>query len=162
MAARPRDSDCYWDMLGQRGQFQHCHPSFDNMFYFTVDSGAQASVYQGGCLAVDDLDCMKELAIGLVISCTSDISAPIWHGGNDVPRLYRFPILGEICDHHRSGLPILPLFTKFYQVFSNSILRGMNVLIYCRAGDHRAGTRIAASGMDGVRIDFICCSEVGE
>ena len=29
MAARPRDSDRYWDTLGQRGQFRHCHTSVD-------------------------------------------------------------------------------------------------------------------------------------
>ena len=54
---------------------------------------------------------------------------------------------GEICDHHRSGLPILPLFTEFYQVVSNSILHGMNVLIHCRAASHRAGTCTASYGM---------------
>ena len=53
---------------------------------------------------------------------------------------------GEICDHHRSGLPILPLFTEFYQVVSNSILHGMNVFIYCHAGAQRAGTCTAAYG----------------
>ena len=94
MAERPRDSDRYYDMLGQRGHFRHCHTSVDNLLCCTVDSGVQASVCQGGYLAANDLDCTKELAIGLVVNSTSNIPAPNWQGDNEVPDCYRFLILG--------------------------------------------------------------------
>ena len=90
---------------------------------------------------------MKELGVGLVINCTSNISAPNWHPANDVPKWYRFPNYGEIYDRHRSVLPILPVFTKFYQVVLHAILNGMNVFTHCRTGAHRAGTSTAAYGM---------------
>ena len=55
--------------------------------------------------------------------------------------------LGEIYNYQRSGLPILPLFTKLYRMISNAILRGTSICIYCRAGAHRAGTCTATYSM---------------
>ena len=51
----------------------------------------QTVVYQGGYLAVNDIDCMKALGIGLVDKCTMDIPALDLHGGYDVPKWRRFP-----------------------------------------------------------------------
>jgi len=119
----------------------------------------QAFAYRGGYMAANDIDCTKALGIGLVVTCTLNTPVIDWHGGHDVPSWCRFPIVGEIDNNLRNGVPILPVFTKLYRMISNAILRGTNLFIHCRARAHRAGTCTAAYGMMAYDLSHVCCSQ---
>jgi len=102
-------------------------------------------IYQGGYTRASDIECVKELRIGLVVNCTTNIEVPPWHGQPDAPKRLRFPIAaGDIYDAKRRGSRVLPYFERLHTVVSSALQVGDSVFIHCRAGAHRAGTCTAA------------------
>ena len=141
---QPRASDRYYDALGQSGFYRECHDTADLIFVCRGADGVEARVYQGGYMRANDIECLKQLRIGLVVNCTHNIEAPPWHGQSDAPKWLRFPIAGRIFDATRRGNLVLPYFERFHALVSSAIQAGDNVFIHCRAGAHRAGTCTAA------------------
>ena len=132
-----RSGDEWCDWLGRQAPFRESHNTADLICTHHL-RGKAVRLYQGGYLRANDLECITQISIALVINVIGNVASPPWLGQLDTPQWCRFMIPSV-----KDG-PVLFGFERLHRLVLNSLREGGNVLIHCRAGAHRAGRRTSA------------------
>ena len=132
------EADAIYDIQGRR--LKSSHITMDRVISTHPGSTSSGSIYLGGFKAANDEACMREANIGLIINCTGELPFSSWRERANGLKVMRFQVCSsEIRRAMRDGglvAYMAPAFHKIHECFA----RGLNVMVHCRAGAHRAGT----------------------